>query len=231
MSDIVVFAVFPYVAVVLAVIGGVYRYRQNRFSYSSLSSQLLENRTLFWGSVPWHYGIVIVLLAHLLGFLMPGMWAAITAAPTALYTIEIVGYAFGLVALIGLCVLFARRLTNVRVRAVTSPADWLLLAVLLVQVALGMYVSLLYRWGADWYIDTAVPWLISLVSLNPQTQYVSSLPWVVQLHMLNGFFVIVLFPFSRLAHLIMFPFWYLWRPYQLVIRNRSIGSAVETSHS
>jgi len=225
MSDIVLFAAFPYVAVVVAIFGGVYRYRTNRFSYSTLSSQLLENRMLFWGSVPWHYGIVIVLLAHLAGFLMPGMWAAMTAAPTALYTIEIVGFAFGLAALVGLCVLFVRRFTYERIRAVTSPMDWALLAVLLVQVALGFYVSLVYRWGADWYVDTAVPWLISLVSLNPQTQYVTSLPLVVKLHMVTGFLVIALFPFSRLVHLIMFPFWYLWRPYQLVIRNRAIRSS------
>ena len=137
MSDIVLFAVFPYVAVVVAISGGVYRYRSNRFSYSTLSSQLLENRTLFWGSVPWHYGIVVVLLAHLLGFLMPGMWASITAAPAALYTIEIVGFAFGLAALVGLCVLFVRRLTMERIRAVTSAMDWVLLVALLVQVALG----------------------------------------------------------------------------------------------
>jgi nitrate reductase gamma subunit len=88
-----------------------------------------------------------------------------------------------------------------------------------VQVALGFYVSLAYRWGADWYVDTAVPWLISLVSMNPQTHFVSSLPLPVRLHMINGFVVIALFPFSRLVHLIMFPFWYLWRPYQLQIRN------------
>jgi nitrate reductase gamma subunit len=222
MNDIILFAVFPYVAVVLAIAAGVYRYRTNRFSYSTLSSQLLENRALFWGSVPWHYGIVVVLLAHLVGFIMPGMWASITGAPTALYTIELVGFAFGLAALIGLCVLMVRRATFERIRAVTSPMDWVLLAALLVQVALGMWVSLVYRWGADWYIDTAVPWLVSLVSLNPQTQYVSSLPWLVRLHMLNGFLVIALFPFSRLVHLIMFPFWYLWRPYQLVISNRSV---------
>jgi len=102
MSDIVLFAAFPYVAVVLAIWGGVHRYRHDRFSYSTLSSQLLENRSLFWGSVPWHYGIVIVLLAHLLGFLVPGMWASLTAAPVALYTIEIVGFAFGFAALVGL---------------------------------------------------------------------------------------------------------------------------------
>jgi len=220
----VLFVTFPYLAIVVAILGGVHRYRHDRFSYSTLSSQLLENRSLFWGSVPWHYGIVIVLLAHLLGFLMPGMWARITSAPTALYTIEIVGFAFGLAALVGLCVLFVRRLTQERILAVTSPMDWALLTVLLVQVALGVWVSLVYRWGADWYVDTAVPWLVSLVSLNPQIQYVSSLPLVVKLHMLNGFLVIALFPFSRLVHLIMFPFWYLWRPYQLVIRNRAIAS-------
>jgi nitrate reductase gamma subunit len=223
MSDIVLFAAFPYVAVIVAVFGGVYRYRRDRFSYSTLSSQLLENRTLFWGSVPWHYGIVIVLLAHLLGFLMPGMWMSLTAAPSALYTIETIGFAFGLAALVGLCVLFVRRLSFDRIRSVTSVVDWALLLVLLLQVALGFYVSLVYRWGGDWYVNTAVPWLVSLVSLNPNTAYVSSLPTVVKLHMLNGFLVIALFPFSRLVHLIMFPFWYLWRPYQLVISNRPIG--------
>lgn len=230
MSDTVLFTVFPYVAVVLAIWGGVHRYRHNRFSYSTLSSQLLENRMLFWGSVPWHYGIVIVLLAHLIGFLIPGIWQSITAGQETLYTIEIIGYAFGLAALVGLGVLFVRRLIMERIRAVTSPVDWMLLAVLLLQVALGMYVSLVYRWGADWYIDTAVPWLVSLVSLNPQTQYITSLPWVVKLHMLNGFLVIALFPFSRLVHLIMFPFWYLWRPYQLVISNRAVTRA-GTAHN
>jgi nitrate reductase gamma subunit len=225
MSDIFLFAVFPYLAVVVAIAGGVYRYRTNRFSYSTLSSQLLENRKLFWGSVPWHYGIVVVLLAHLAGFLMPGLWASITSAPAALYTIEVVGFAFGLAALVGLCVLIVRRYTTERILAVTSPMDGVLLVALLVQVALGFYVSLAYRWGADWYVDTAVPWLISLVSLNPQTQYVSSLPWVVRLHMLTGFVVIALFPFSRLVHLIMFPFWYLWRPYQLVISNRTVTTS------
>lgn len=220
MTDIVLFAVFPYVALVLAVWGGIYRYRHDRFSYSSLSSQFLENRQLFWGSVPWHYGIVVVLLAHLVAFLVPGVWARIIAAPMTLYTLEVVGFAFALAALVGLCALIVRRLTRPRVHAVTSVMDWVLLAVLLLQVALGFWVSLAYRWGADWYVHTAVPWLLSLASFNPQTQYVSSLPWIVKLHMLNGFVVIALFAFSRLAHLVAFPFWYLWRPYQVVIRNR-----------
>ncbi|MCC7079033.1 MAG: respiratory nitrate reductase subunit gamma [Burkholderiales bacterium] len=220
MSDIILFAAFPYVAVVLAIGGGVYRYRHDRFSYSSLSSQLLENRALFWGSVPWHYGITIVLLAHLVAFLVPGVWSHVIADPMTLYTLEVIGFALALAALVGLLVLIVRRLTKPRVFAVTTTMDWVLLAVLLLQVVLGFWVSLAYRWGADWYVHTAVPWLYSLLSLDPQTQYVSSLPWAVKLHMLNGFVVIALFPFSRLVHLVALPFWYLWRPYQVVIRNR-----------
>jgi nitrate reductase gamma subunit len=226
MYDIFLFAVLPYLAVMIAVVGGVYRYRTNRFSYSTLSSQLLENRRLFWGSVPWHYGIVVVLFAHLIGFLVPGLWASITSTPTVLYTVELIGFSFGFAALIGMCVLIYRRFTTERILAVTSPMDGVLLLALVVQVGLGIYVSLVYRWGADWYIDTAVPWLISLVSLNPQTHYISSLPLPVRLHMLTGFLVIALFPFSRLVHLIMFPFWYLWRPYQLQIRNTAAQKSI-----
>lgn len=220
MTDVILFAAFPYVAVALCIWGGIHRYRHDRFSYSSLSSQFLENRRLFWGSVLWHYGIVTVLLAHLVAFVIPGVWADFIAVPAILYTLELAGFALALAALVGLAVLIVRRLTEMRIRVVTTPMDWVLLLVLLAQVALGFWVSLVYRWGADWYVHTAVPWLISLASLNPQTQYVSSLPWLVKLHMLNGFVVIALFAFSRLAHLVALPFWYLWRPYQLVIRNR-----------
>jgi len=222
MSDIILFAVFPYVALVLGIGGGIYRYRSNRFSYSSLSSQLLENRSLFWGSVPWHYGIITLLLAHLVAFLVPGVWARVIAAPATLYTLEVIGFALALAALMGLCVLIHRRLTQPRIRAVTSVMDWVLLVDLLLQVALGFWVSLFYRWGADWYVHTSVPWLISLTTLNPQVQYVASLPWIVKFHLLNGFLLIALFPFTRLVHLVALPFWYLWRPYQLVIRNRKV---------
>ena len=65
MFDTFFFAVFPYLCVGVAVVGGVYRYATDRFSYSSQSSQFLENRALFWGSVTWHYAIIVVLLAHI----------------------------------------------------------------------------------------------------------------------------------------------------------------------
>jgi nitrate reductase gamma subunit len=219
MYDYVLFAVFPYVAVILAVVVGIYRYFNDRFSYSSFSSQFLENRTLFWGSVPWHYGILIILLAHLLAFLFPTQWAALIAEPVRLYVLEVTGLALAAVTIVGLALLIIRRLLNPRVLIVTSAMDWVMLTALLTQVVLGFWVALLYRWGADWYLHTAVPWLSSLLTLNPQIQYVTTLPWVVKLHMLNAFLIIALFPFTRLVHVVTVPISYLWRPYQLVIWN------------
>ncbi len=220
MVDIVLFAVFPYVAVVLAVVVGIYRYSTDRFSFSSFSSQFLESRTLFWGSVPWHFGVIIILLAHIAALLIPGVWAGLIADPTRLYVLEVVGLALALAALAGLVLLFMRRLFNRRIFVVSSTMDWVLLIVLVAQMALGFWVALFFRWGSDWYLHTAVPWLQSLAQLDPETQFVTSLPWVVKIHMLGGFMLIALFPFTRLVHIFTLPVTYLWRPYQVVIWNR-----------
>ena len=91
----VLFVVFPYVAVFVAVFGGIYRYYSNRFSYSALSSELLESRQLFWGSVSWHYGIVLILLAHLLAFLFPGTTATVLGTSYRLAVWELIGLSLG----------------------------------------------------------------------------------------------------------------------------------------
>jgi nitrate reductase gamma subunit len=223
MLDLVLFAAFPYAATVLAVVVGVLRYRVARFTHSSLSSQFLEARMLFWGSVPWHYGIMFVLLAHVAALLFPDGWAALIAAPLRLWVLEVTGLALAMAALAGLVVLVARRVLDVRARTVASPADWALLAVLLVQVALGIWIALVYRWGSDWYLHTAVPWLVSLVTLAPAVHYVTALPWAVKLHMLGGFVLVALFPFTRLVHVVAIPWSYLWRPYQVVVWNRRLA--------
>ncbi len=223
MLDTVLFIAFPYLAVFLAVGGGLYRYFANRFSYSSFSSQFLENRRLFWGSVPWHYGIILVLLAHLLALIFPAAWGGLLAAPLRLYVLEVTGMALALLSIAGLAWLLVRRLTNARVFVVTTAMDWLVVVALLIQVILGFGVAFFFRWGSGWYLNTAVPWLISLAVFNPQIQAVAVLPLWVKLHMLSGFFIIAIFPFTRLVHLVTFPVTYLWRPAQVVVWNRQRG--------
>ena len=220
MFDTFLFAALPYLAVAIAIGGGIWRYRKDRFSYSSQSSQFLESRGLFWGSTAWHYGILAVLSAHVLALMFWNQWAVIVAAPTRLYALEVAGLALGFLAFVGLGILIARRLLVRRVLTVTSTMDWLLLVVLFAQVCLGLWVALGYRWGSDWYVHTIVPWLISLFKLNPKTEYVTILPGVVRAHALLGFALIALFPFTRLVHIVTVPLGYLWRSYQVVVWNR-----------
>ena len=220
MLDFILFVSFPYLSVAVAVFFGLYRYYSDRFSYSSVSSQFLENRALFWGSVPWHYGILVILGAHFLALLFPGLWGDLIGNQARLYVLEATGIALALGTILGLGVLIVRRFTNPRILAVTSVMDWVLLAVLLSQVVLGFWVALFFRWGSDWYLHTAVPWLISLAVFNPDVDSVTVLPWTVKLHMLGGFLLVLIFPFTRLVHAVTFPITYLWRPYQVVIWNQ-----------
>lgn len=220
MTDLILFAVFPYVAVALAIAVGIYRYTIDRYSWSSQSSQFLESRALFWGSVPWHYAILLILLAHLLAFLFPQGWGVLMGKPLRLYLLEISGMALGLTTVIAIALLIVRRATNDRVATVTSVVDWFLLAALLLQVATGVYIAFTLRWGSVWYLHTATPWLWSLVKLDPQVQYLAVLPMVVKVHAVNAFFLIALFPFSRLVHVVSVPLTYLARPYQVVVWYR-----------
>lgn len=218
--DSVLFIAFPYVAVTLAIVVTLFRYFTDRFSYSTQSSQFLESRALFWGSVPWHYGILVILMAHVVAFLFQGAWASLVANQTTLYVLELIGLALATAALLGLTLLVIRRVRTARIFVVTSTMDWVLLAALLAQVALGLWSALFFRWGGDWFLFTAAPWLESLITFDPDTSFVTSLPWVVKLHMLGGFAIIAIFPFTRLVHVITVPVTYLWRPYQVVIWYR-----------
>lgn len=224
MTDLILFAVFPYVAVALAIAVGIYRYTIDRYSWSSQSSQFLESRALFWGSVPWHYAILLILLAHLLAFLFPQGWGVLMGKPLRLYLLEISGMALGLATVIAIALLIVRRAANDRVATVTSVVDWFLLAALLLQVATGVWIAFTLRWGSVWYLHTATPWLWSLVKFDPQVQYLAVLPMVVKVHAVNAFLLIALFPFSRLVHVVSVPLTYLARPYQVVVWHRRQGA-------
>lgn len=221
MLNTVLFVAWPYVAVTLAIVVGIYRYRTDRFSFSSYSSQFLESRRLFWGSVLWHYGIVLVLGIHTFAFLFPGVWGALIANRTRLYIVEVMGLAVALLTIVGMILLIYRRVSIERVRTVTTRADWVLILALFVQVLLGFWVAFFYRWGSDWFLHTAQPWLISLLTFQPNIQYVSALPAPVQWHLLWGFVIVALLPFTRLMHALSYPVVYLWRPLQVVIWNRA----------
>ena len=219
MLDYFFFIILPYAAIALAVVVATQRYFKRGFTYSSLSSQFLEGDELFYGSVPWHIGILIVLAGHIIGFAIPRQVLWFNGVPARLYLLETTGLLFGLLAFVGIISLIVRRLTSARIRAVTSWMDVVVLLVLLVQVGLGVFTALNYRWGSSWYASSAVPYLRSLFLLQPDLTMIAPLPLAVKAHIVNAYIFLAILPFSRLVHMLVVPIHYLWRPYQIVIWN------------
>jgi nitrate reductase gamma subunit len=214
--NLLVFVILPYLVLVNFFLLTIVRYRRTPFTYSSLSSQFLENREQFWGSTAFHIGIVGVLVGHLIGFLIPAGVLAWNARPLRLYVLETTGLAVALLAFGGLVALLFRRFTVSKVRLVTSKADWAVLVVLVVQLVTGVYTAVFVPWGSSWFAGSAVPYLWSLFLFRPDPSYLATFPWCVKIHILNAWLFLGIFPYTRLVHLLVVPLPYLWRKPQVV---------------
>jgi nitrate reductase gamma subunit len=214
--DQFLFVALPYVCLFTFFLMTIYRYRMQSFSYSSLSSQFIENKHHFWAVVPFHYGILVVTAGHLIAFLVPRSILVWNSHPLRLYILEISALISGVLTLIGLVAIVIRRFTNSKIRRVTTPTDWVLFGMLLTQVGSGVAVAVFYPWGSSWFATNLSPYLWSIFKLNPDVTYVSAMPTTIKLHIVLAFLTIGFFPFTRLVHLLVVPNPYLWRKPQVV---------------
>ena len=229
MIDLLLFGAFPYVAICLFLFVSIQRYRRDPFTFSTLSSQFLETRKLFWGSVPFHVGILVLFFGHLIGFMFPRQVTMWNSVPIRLFILEATALAAAVLSLVGLVGLVYRRLDSPRLRTNTSIADILVYLILLFMVVTGMWVALSLRWGSAWYTHTAVPYLRSIFMFQPEYERIAALPLAAKLHIAGAWTFLAILPFTRLVHMLVAPVPYLWRPVQLVIWNRRRARGAEVT--
>ena len=215
--DYFFFSAFPYVAIIVFFVGTIYRYKETGFKVTSLSAQFLESKKGFWGTVPFHWGILMLFLGHMVAFLLPSSVLAWNSDPVRLIVHEGISFTFAVAVVVGLVGLILRRVMDPRLRVVTTRMDYFVEFVLLSQVLLGCWIALGYRWGSSWFAADLSPYLWSIIKLNPQTAAVVAMPLVIKAHIVGAFSILLIFPFTRLVHIVVAPFHYLWRPYQVVI--------------
>lgn len=213
------FIILPYLSIFILLLVSIYRYRSRSFVYSSLSSQFLENRQHFWGMVPFHYGILTIFAGHLAWFFFPETTLLWNSVPLRLYIMEVSVFIFGLLTFTGLINIIIRRRSDKKTKVTTTVTDWIVLILLTIQIMTGLYVAFFYRWGSSWFASSMSPYLYSIFKFNPELAFISSMPFMVKLHIILAFSIILLFPFTRLVHVLVVPNPYLWRKPQVVRWN------------
>lgn len=212
----------PYAAFFIFIVGSILRYKYFGYSVTSHSSQFLESKKLFWGSRLFHSGIVVLLIGHIIGFLIPKSIITLTSTPLWIVVIEVTAFAFGILTFVGISLLIMRRIQVKRLHSVTSSMDLVVYLVIFSQVLTGILVAYFYRWGMSWYASALVPYLRSLWVLTPDTTVIATMPLLIKIHVITAFLFVGLIPFTRLMHFLVYPVSYLWRNTQLVIWNRDM---------
>lgn len=218
------FGIYPYIAITVLVIGSIARYERDPFTWKSGSSQLLRRRQLILGSVLFHVGVLVIFFGHLFGLLVPvGVYEAFGIEPQAKQLLAAVaGGIAGLVALLGGVILAHRRLTDPRVRASSTFADTGILLLLIAQLLLGLAsVPISLASLAEGEVVKFMAWALGIFTFNPNAaSHIADVNIVFKLHIVLGLTIFLLFPFTRLVHMLSAPVRYLWRPGYQIVRTR-----------
>lgn len=215
------FGVYPYIALTVLFLGSLIRYDREQYTWKASSSQLLEKKQLRRGSIPFHIGVLGIFVGHFVGLLTPHqVWDVLGISPAFKQLVAIVaGGIFGVLGLYGLIILLQRRLGNPRIRATTTPMDLLILYLLLAQLVLGLlsiFVSVGHLDGGA--MLRLMAWAQNIFLFNPTTAVanIADAHWIFKLHIVLGLTIFVVFPFSRLVHMLSVPVKYFSRNYQVV---------------
>ncbi len=222
------FGIYPYIALAVLAIGSVIRFDREPYSWRSGSSQLLRRKQLMVGSVLFHVGVLFIFFGHLIGLLTPiALFDALGISHGAKQLLAIIaGGIAGVAAIIGATLLIHRRFFDPRVRANSSFADNAIILILWVQLALGLATVPISAGHLDGHeMVKFMTWAQGIFTFQGNAaSHVADVHIIFKLHIFLGLTILLIFPFTRLVHMLSAPVRYLWRGgYQIVRSRRSIS--------
>lgn len=223
--------VVPYVTLAIVVVGSWWRYRYDKFGWTTRSSQLYESRLLRIASPMFHFGILVVIFGHIIGLVIPASWTHAIGLSEHGYHLQavILGSLAGLATLVGISLLIYRRRTTGPVFMATTANDKLMYVVLVAAIVAGLVATALGSGvvgEAYSYRETVSVWFRSIWVLQPRGELMATAPVYYQVHVLIGLTLFCLWPFTRLVHAFSAPIAYLFRPY-IVYRSRDVSAGGE----
>ncbi len=219
------FQVYPYVCFTVFLMGSLFRFDRDQYTWKSDSSQMLRAGLLRWGSNLFHFGILFLFFGHLIGLFTPhAVYGLFMSAGTKQMMAVVAGGIAGMFCFVGLSMLLYRRVFDPRIRLTSHRTDIAILIILWVQLTIGL-ITLPFSWQhADGSVMLILAdWAQRIVTLRPvDATALAALPWPYLFHVVFGMTIFLLFPFSRLVHV-----WsgfatvaFLFRPHQIVRSRR-----------
>lgn len=203
-GPILLYAVLPYAALAVFVVGHWWRYRNDQYGWGARSTQILESRVLKYASTIFHFGVFAAIGGHVLGLLIPRSWtAAVGLNDDAYHVVAVIGgLAAGGAVLIGFALLVYRRLRFPRVRATTTRADVVVFALLAVGIVTGILATLTNITDTVHYRESVAPYFRNLLILNPEPELMvgTDVTFLFQFHVTTAWLLFAAWPFSRLVH-------------------------------
>jgi len=222
-GGVFLWVILPYLSLACFALGHIWRYRYDKFGWTTRSSQLYESRLLRIGSPLFHFGILVVLLGHIGGLLIPESWTDAAGIGEHTYHVGavVLGTLAGVCTLGGLALLLYRRRTVGPVFSATTRNDKAMYVSLTLTIALGLSATVVANIvGSGYnYRNTISPWFRALSYGEPDPDLMTGVPLLFQLHALSALFLFAFWPFTRLVHMLTAPLGYLTRPY-IVYRSR-----------
>ncbi len=222
--DILLWSVMPYVAIGSFVIGLVWRYRYDKFNWTTRSSQIYENNLLRIAGPLFHLGLFAVIGGHIAGLLVPKKWTDAIGVSQEMYhfgAISLGGLA-GVATLTGIALLIYRRRTTSTVFAATTKNDKAMYVFLVATLLAGCAATLSSAGviGTEHnYRETVSPWFRSILLFQPDGTLMASTPLAFRIHAVIGMALFIIWPFTRLVHALSAPIGYMFRP-PIIYRTR-----------
>ncbi|MRF37862.1 respiratory nitrate reductase subunit gamma [Staphylococcus sp. KY49P] len=216
--------IMPYLCIAIFFLGHLARFKFDKFSWTAKSSEFIEKKQLKWGSLMFHLGIIPVAMGHIVGLLIPASWLTTVGVSDHLYHIGAVyiGSIFGIITLIGMLLLTARRVTKKNIRRLSSASDIIVNFLLLAIVFMGCYATLVTNATTPSfdYRETISVWFRQLFIFSPDADLMLQVPLAFKTHILLGFIIMAFWPFTRLVHVWSVPLTYASRSYIIYRRHK-----------
>ncbi len=217
----VAYVVFPYLCLTVFVFGHAYRYLTDRYRWNARSSEFLEKSSLVYGSLLFHFGILMTLLGHVGGLLIPQSVFDFAGIGSELHLSIAywVGLPVGTVVFAGAVLLFRRRITNSRVRAAGTVNDTFTIGLLVVVIGTGLYNVFFEHYSPLYY--TLAPWIRGVITFMPEPGLMRDVPMGFKVHVVSALALLGFSPFSRLVHVWSIPLGYVFRRFLIYRRYRT----------